>query len=437
MHTPIVKFLPGLLLLALAVPGGAQTPSSPWMPWIGCWTPIGAGSAAVTCVVPGGTSASVDLLTVVNGAITRRTTIDANGTSRPVDADGCQGWEAARFSLDGDRVLLSAEITCGQARPQATSGILSVSSTGDWIDVQGVRVGDQRSLTIRRFRAIPDLERMPEEVRTALLPMVRVAGGARIAAGAPLDLADIVEVGQAVDEVVSEAWLVETHREAPFRTPVTAQGLIALDEAKVPTRVIDMVVALAHPDAFTVALGPDGGGSVQVANDLGGLARVGGSGGGFSAFDAPPWYYGGYGWYMPACAYAMTPGSPAFGFGRSLACAPMSYYSLFGPSWYWGGGWSFAPPLTVVVRPQNPPPDGGGGGVAPRGRVVRGRGYTQQTGTGTDEPAQPRSTTGSSTSSAGSAGGSRGSSNSGGATTGSGSSTNSGSSGRTAKPRNP
>src|SRR5438132_1605701 len=73
-------------------------------------------------------------------------------------------------------------------------------------------------------------------------------GEARIVAAAPLALADIIEASQQLHSGVVSAWLND------LRQPVAidAKRLAELADAHVPAPVIDMMVALAYPDAFAV-----------------------------------------------------------------------------------------------------------------------------------------------------------------------------------------
>ncbi len=420
-----------LLLLGAFAPLAAleaQTPESPWTPWFGCWAPAAGSPGPTTCIVPGQAAASADLLTVVDRAVTQRTTVVADGTGRPVTIPECTGWEAARFSLDGDRVYLSSEVSCGGAPRSTTSGVFSISRSGDWLDVHGVRVADQRNVRVRRASALEDLSLMPEEVRAALAPVTRVAGTSRIGASVPLSFDRVVDVAQSVDERVAEAWLVESSVDADTRLQVTAAGLVALEEAKVPSRVIDVVVALGYPQAFQIAMGPGGVGEVREApaEQRIGSRPVGGTGGG-AYFDPAFGYYGSRSW-AGACAMPFN-GYWGLSWYQAQRIACSGFDNMYGSAWYGGAWWGYQRPIVVVVRPQ-PPTNGTGGTPQPRGRVVNGGGYTQQTGTTSDNPAQPRFGTGSTGSTPVQSSGTAGSTKTGGSSSGTTTT-------RTAKPRDP
>src|SRR5690606_14287548 len=111
---------------------------------------------------------------------TRRVSVIADGVSRPVESDGCSGWEAARFSDDGDRVYLTGEVSCGEDTPvQRTSGVYSLTSVGAWLDVVGIKVGTQQRLRNRRL-LITERPGVPEEIMSAIAARSQLAGGARI-----------------------------------------------------------------------------------------------------------------------------------------------------------------------------------------------------------------------------------------------------------------
>lgn len=416
-----------LLALSLLLPVGtaaAQSASSRWAAWIGCWEPAseGALSRSATCVLPGETPEAAELVMLAGDSVVQRSTIVADGRSRAVDADGCVGTELARFSEDGARVLLGGEVRCDGGPLQTTSGVIAISETGQWLDVHGIRVGDQRSLRVRRSRALADAATVPTEIRRALDARSRGDAAARVGAAMPLDLEIITETAAAVDERVAEAWLLESSRDGSAMAPVDAKALAKLDAAGVPTRVIDVVVALGYPKRFQVAMTADGAGQVS-AVEAAGESR---------ALSRRPMHHDVFGYSLYDVQRC-----------RSYACylyysdSPYFYgYGLAGWNNYggWGmyPGWGYGGPITVIVRPVNP--GTGGGTPSGGGRVVKGRGYTQSGsgGSGSGEQARPRT---ESLAPTGGAASSHGSTSTSSGSKGSGSSSTS--EPRTAKPRKP
>lgn len=418
-----------LLTLALFLPVGsaaAQSSASRWAAWLGCWEPASeAGiSRSATCVLPGTSAEAVELVMLSGDSVAQRSTIVADGALRTIDADGCTGTESARFSTDGARVLLTGEVRCNDGPVQRTSGVIAISESGQWLDVHGIRVGEQRSLRVRRSRAMTDLGGVPADVRATLAARARGDVAARVGAAVPLSLATVTETSAAVDERVVEAWLLESARDGAGMKPVDANGLAKLAAAGVPGRVIDVVVALGYPKKFQVALTADGAGQVSAVEGAAGGSTI--ANGRMMHPDVFAYSY----YDMQRC--------------RSYACylyysdSPYFYgYGLAGWNNYngWGmyPGWGYGGPITVIVRPTPNPGGGGGGSPSGGGRVVKGRGYTPSGSGGTTagEPVRPRTEPAASSGSAATSSGS----SSGGAAKSSG--TTEKSEPRTAKPRKP
>lgn len=401
--------LGALAALALwAGPANAQEPSERgrWLPWLGCWQAVGEGAQALgegmaaLCVSERDGASGVELLTVVNGEVSSRRVLMADGEQRAVEQAGCTGWERARWSGDGQRVYLRSELSCEGGTRRITSGVLSMATPTEWLDLQSVEAGGYPVVRMRRYRPAPESVarqagvRSPEGVALALET-------ARTAAAQPLSVEDVAEASRELGSQTLEMLLYE--RGGLFE--VDAEALLALDEAGVDPKVIDLVVALAYPDVFgvnaaarTVGVLPDEPTAAELASAR--APRVYGT-----FYD--PWGPFGYG--------------SGYGYGSRWG----SYYSPFG----WGNpyGWRYTGGGPVIIIQ---PPDDVGGGRGPV-RYVKGRGYTRASSSdaGATRSSPPRGSstvgrTGSSTSS-GSA-----------TTTGSsGSSGSSGSTGRTAKPR--
>ena len=171
--------------------------------------------------------------------------------------------------------------------------------------------------------------------------------GARTAAVAPISIADIVDASHQVSAGVVAAWLNDVRQEFA----VDAKRLVELANAKVPDRVIDMLVALAYPDAFSVPPSPTAVGAL--ATNQGGGAQSGFGTldafdnldcasdfslfgfGGCSPFAYSPFGYSPFG-YMP---YGYLPyASSRFGFGA---------FGAFAGAY---GGWYDTAPIVVVGR---------------------------------------------------------------------------------------
>ncbi len=393
-------------LLAIAPGTGSAQVEAGWGAYLGCWTPqssdqavAGATDAERTlCILPGANAVTVELATVVDGAIVERETIDASGARRDFERDGCVGWESARVSADGTRIYQNSEYECPGPFQRATSGILGILPGGEWVNVQGVSAGEYTSVQVMWHQRIVDAGTVNADVALALQDRAMQVATARVAASAPLRLDDVIDASREVDGAVVEAWLIEHGQN--FR--VNARELVALEDAGVPTGVIDLVVALSNPRVFAIDL------SARQAEYSPPPSAVGAPVGVRGIRD--PWYDP---WYDRYGRYDRWGYRYGYGYG-------------YGSGYYYP---RYQPPVIIIREPGDP----GDGNESQRTRAVNGRGYT-------------RGGTASSTQGSGSSGGTArrpsepaSSGSSGSSTTRSGSSDSSGGAqapeGRTAKPR--
>jgi hypothetical protein len=365
-----------------------------WLAYLGCWEAVyesgapGGTDGQLLCILPVAGEDGVDMATVEAGLIVARERVTADGLQRTDRREGCNGWESAAFSGDARRVYLRTEYACEGGLRRSSTGLLSMASPDEWLDVQVVAAGAQSAVRVIRYRAV-GVDRTPEEVTAAIGDRALAIATARAVASSPLAIADVTEATTQVDGAVVEAWLLERQP----RFAVDAGRLIGLADAGVPESVIDLVVALSYPNRFAVNRESREG---ELRTPAAG-AREGRA----DAY-AYPDYYDPFYW-DPFYRYS-------YGRYGSYHYSPYGYGTGYG--WYSG----YRPVIIVVGETGEP---------APRGRVVNGRGYTRQ----------DRSTGSSTTtrSSGGTAGASTTSSTESSATTGSSSTGTS--TGRTAKPR--
>src|SRR5688572_27126140 len=81
-----------------------------WLPWLGCWQavatdPLEAPSTSAICLIPTDNPNQVERLTIEDGAILQREALDASGTARPVNREGCTGEESMIRAASGRRVF--------------------------------------------------------------------------------------------------------------------------------------------------------------------------------------------------------------------------------------------------------------------------------------------------------------------------------------------
>lgn len=375
--TPLARLVgaAGFLVLGLvvALPAAAQEDSR-WLAWTGCWEPTAAEPASgvaaeaprayVVCVAPAESGAR--FTTVADGETVAERLVVADGTRRSIDQSGCRGWETAAWSEDNQRVYLRSELSCDGGTTRTTSGVLAVHTPEEWIDVQGVKAGDNVDVRVRRYRAASAERISAAGARAYSDDRALALATARTAAAQELTLSDVTEAAAQVDAPVLEALLVE--REAAVR--LNADALIALDDAGVAASTIDLMVAQANPEKFMIDRAS--GEAVEVPEEEAGERR-----GRYATYDYDPFWYGYPGYYGRNSRYGYGYGYGYGGFGD-----PYSYY--------WGRG-----PQIIIINPGGDDDDSG----RVSGRMVKGRGFVPNRGSSEGSRSSvnppPRQSTGS------------------------------------------
>jgi hypothetical protein len=352
------RVLAAALLLAVGAvqPAFAQaTPVDPrWQAFLGCWAPVTQDGAQpvpehVVCFRPADGGA-VAALSVADDVIRSEELIRADGGPRPVREESCTGTETASWSEDGARLYLRSTLQCGDdVLGRESAGILALAGGGTFVDVQAVGVDDQYGIRTLQYRALS-----PAEYPAGMRALAQYGDDAtRLYAAAPLSLEDIVEAGRVLPTEVVQAMLVSL---PATRLHVDADALLALEEAGVEPEVIDVIVALAHPDRFAVGTAPLAG-----EEDADQLARR-------------EWMSDPY--HDPWLRYSRYGYDPY-------------YYSPFGYDRYGWGGYGYGGGTVIIVDRDDVDDDESAG----RAAVIKGGGYTRigpRPGSGTDSY-QPRS----------------------------------------------
>ncbi|MBI4520766.1 MAG: hypothetical protein HY701_07995 [Gemmatimonadetes bacterium] len=384
--TVVLGLLASALLLIPAVPSriAAQEMDQRWLPWLGCWQPVGeASQAPLLCLNPLGGETGVEFVTVADGQIVSREIVRADGQARPSTREGCEGSDRSSFSADAHRIYVRSEHVCeGGVRQTATSMMAMISPT-EWVDASTVEANGEPSTWVQRYQLATTAQAEAAGFAAIAAERMMAVRAARRGASTSPEIDDVIDASAQVHAKTVEAWLVERNR----RFDLDADKLIQLADAGVPPSVIDVVVAVSHPDRFR--LSPD--------REYETVA------------EAPrrrePFGYG----YDP---YRWGIGYRPFGFGYSpfwySPYSPFGYGYGFGPGYGYGYGYY---PVIISVEPRDP-----------GGRVVNGRGYTRPRGGSVSRDPGPSVRDG---------GGSIGSGGSRGSGGGSGGS----STGRTARPR--
>lgn len=392
----------GAVALAIALSGtaGAQAPAStaPWRAWLGCWsagpsTPLGVdGSQPFVCVSPTGSTDAVTVTTIADGKVVSTQRVDASGRDVPLEAKGCSGTQVGRWSADGRRVYLTASATCDGVT-RTTTGILAMSPAGEWLDVQGIRVDGTENVRIARYRDVGVHGSVPADIAESLRDGGMAVGSARIAAGASIGTAAVVEATSAVGVPVTEAFVLERGQ----RFPLDARQLVSLADAGVPARITDAMIAVSNPQVFAVRR-PD---VADTTEDRVAGRRI------YVVLDR----YSPWGWGY---------GDIGSRYGYDPYYSDRYRYDSYGSRYYGYPGYAYYGGQVVIVKGTEP--------AQAHGTMVKGRGYREPpSSSASHDRATQRSAA-----PAGSSSGSAGSSGSGSSSSGSASS---GSSERTAKPR--
>lgn len=388
-----VGFMAAFALAGLVVTAGsaaAQQGDARWLPWLGCWEADAAAVPGELMVCVREAQSGVEIATISDGVTASTRTLIADGQSHPIDAEGCTGWQTARFSEDSRRVFLRSEATCEGGATRTASGIMAITAPSAWLDVQSVGMSGETMPRVLRYRPASG-----EAARAAgfAIPAERLPAtiDARLMASADLSLDDVIEASGRVEPEALQAFIAENGQ--PF--DLDARAVVRLADSGVPDDVIDMVVAVSNPQRFAIDRQAADAAMVPAGNPEADRDRY------RDRYD--PFGWGGfYGWGRygyGACA----------GYGySSFYCDPYRYglgYGYYGG--YWGGyGWGYTRPIIVVVDD---------GGFDNGGRAVPGRGYTRggsgsstSTGRATTRSAgsqRPASTVTSGTSKAGASSG--------------------------------
>lgn len=241
------------LSLALSFPTAAldSEEETALLAWLGCWQPIdeneddsleSPGDHRLVCIEWSDPQEALTRTLIVNNQIVAERTLYGDGSRRHVRDGDCEGWESAHRSADGRRLYQRLEMACESAKHRTLTGASMISSANRWIEIQAAHFDREREISVREYRAVSaNTVRLPGEVPVAVTT-------ARLNAREALTPDDVIEALEHVEPAVVEAMLQE--REQGFS--MNSQLLVRLDDAGVPSGVIDLMVALSYPNYFTV-----------------------------------------------------------------------------------------------------------------------------------------------------------------------------------------
>ena len=236
-----------LLLSASAVAAQDAAPDTRWLPWTGCWQAADTDSGLL-CVQQA--DGGVEFLSVGEEGVISDETIVADGVTRPIQDETCEGTTFAEFSQDSERVYIREVIDCNGSR-QVSTGLIAMVSPSEWVDIRGSESGD--AVWARSFQRVTDEYATSRGFPEANNDDDLSARMLRWRASEPSNFDDLMEVYDRTGSSVTRAWVAEQLD----AFPVSADALVALQDAGLPDDVIDMVVAHAFPDEFVLARGGD------------------------------------------------------------------------------------------------------------------------------------------------------------------------------------
>lgn len=258
--------LAAVATIALRSPVQAQEQGlrAGWQPFLGCWLSMAAEEEGqgVLCLIAEGQD--VEMLTIIDGEIEFSEPLVADGGTHEFERDGCWGTESARFSEDRRRLYTASLATCEGEAPRRSTGIISMPTPDEWIDVRAIEANGATTAWSKRYR------RTSQSVLSGLEPDIPVArpspfavqGGITSPTSA-ITIGDVIDASRNVDVNAVTGWLAEV---APRFPGLTVKDLIRLDDAGVATAVIDMVVELSFAEHFAVN---------EETDDAGGYRRYG------------------------------------------------------------------------------------------------------------------------------------------------------------------
>jgi hypothetical protein len=384
------------LIMMVPTVAAAQEVDSRWAPWIGCWRVVGeAASAPVVCVVPLAGESAIEILTMVDDQVLSRESIFADGRQHEVSREECEGWEAAEFSDDSRRIYVRSEFTCGVSAPRSSSGVISMVSPSEWLDIRTVVEEGQSAPWAARYQLASRADFRAVGQGDLVGTQDAATRMARMAASIPIAPDDVIEATGKVSAETVQLWVVE--RGEGFA--LDAAALIEMADSGVPPSVIDVVVAVSYPEKFVLTEGASSAAGPALSGAGGGASRLGYNRS-LNPFDDS--FYDPYGRYGYGSLYGSR-----LGYGSGYMGRYGYGFSRYGSRYGYGGGYGYGrgirygygyggygrPVIVVGRRGSNP--------GSTKGRVVPGRGYTsaRDSDGSTGRTARPRSS-GSSGSSA-------------------------------------
>ena len=343
----------------------AQKTDERWLAFSGCWKPVNEtvgseASVALLCFRPGIDDVGVRMIWVENNKIVREETFRADGRSQDASLEGCTGWKRGDFSARPGRVFLSSEHTCAGGVTRASTGMLAVLSSSEWVDVRVTTVGDEKFTWVTKYQLAMATAVEAAGLGDIAMGMSMAVQSARVAASVRPAVDDVIEAIGYVDAQAIPAWLVE--RDLPLH--LDSDKLIRMADAGVPAEVIDMVVAVSYPERFVVDRQPTDYRETYDIYSTYDNSGARGYYGSLSPYAYGPYGGGGYYGYGPLF-YSSYPYGYGYGYGYPYGYGYGGYPYGYGHRYGYGMGGRYYGPAIIRTGP----------GEDRGGRVINGQGY--------------------------------------------------------------
>jgi hypothetical protein len=313
------------------------------LPWIGSWrlvaNKVNSSESELVqefllTISPGSSEKSITMKGYRDETPLAEEVVIVDGLRHQLTDDRCTGWYQYSWSENGKRLLFNSESTCPGNPLRIISGMSIFDGNGCWLDIQLLDNGADKATNTRKYRNVDN-----DSVTLSAINANRISSS-RSAASKGFSISEIIELSSKVESEVLEAALLEMGK--PF--PINSENLAHMADSRVPSRVIDLMVALSFPDKFYVQ-----GRAISLA--WGTEARQ------ECQYFRTPYYY---------CSYKHT----YFPWHWALsACVPCGYSYL---GWYIEPGWYYSfwtsPPYYYTGG-------GGGGREIDSGSLIVGHGY--------------------------------------------------------------
>jgi hypothetical protein len=215
--------------------------------WTGCWSaeqsPTAAGVVPLVCITP---TANVNVANVANieGNVVVLETLDATGQPVTLAVPGCTGTRRTAWSRDSRRLFLSTSGVC-RGVPIATSAMFTISTSGEWVRVEGSDVRGVTNVHVARYRDVGVPAGLPPDIAASVRKNALARESTRAAFAAPVHFDDVVEALELANADVVAAWI----RERAQQFDVTQTDLANFDLTGFPPRVAEALTTIADSTA--------------------------------------------------------------------------------------------------------------------------------------------------------------------------------------------